>query len=279
MSSSATGGDALGRAGDEASPSVSPSIEGVLPIRGVDGSTGEAIPIDAAPSLREADDPFRADVVRWAALDVPSIIVEEDLKRLREAYRIPADIELMLPGPNERACFLRRGCTALHLTTFVSRMRLPLYPMFRRILRTYGLAPTQVAPNGWSQMRVVDDPEPDLDVPSFYGIARSSQPKKKAVELVDNYADCAPQPLQRTLSVNPSGNVVLDCPPRVDPVSGGPGVGPFDSRNKLREMISDDTLLLHGGSGCKEVLYPQVGGVHLARGVGGRVGGWSGYSC
>ncbi|KAL2517260.1 hypothetical protein Adt_13507 [Abeliophyllum distichum] len=84
--------------------------------------------------------------------------------------------------------------------------------MFRRILRVYSLAPTQVAPNGWSQMVggmylwfrhsfglemplhvfqtinqprklpkkkdreeeagwVVDDPEPDLDVPSFYGIA------------------------------------------------------------------------------------------------------------
>ncbi|KAL2460595.1 putative abhydrolase domain-containing protein [Abeliophyllum distichum] len=98
--------------------------------------------------------------------------------------------------------------------------------MLRRILRAYDLAPTQVAPNGWSQMvggmylwfrhsfgmemplhvfqtvyqprklpkkkgkeeeagwtrgfgcpvtrqRVIDDPEPDLDVPSVYGIASS----------------------------------------------------------------------------------------------------------
>ncbi|KAL2523716.1 Plus3 domain-containing protein [Abeliophyllum distichum] len=129
-------------------------------------------------------------------------------------------------------------------------MRLPLHPMLRRILRAYALAPTQVSPNGWSQMvggmylwfrhsfgmemplhvfqtvyqprklprkkgkeeeagwyyfcpwgshkplvtgcpssikqwkeswfwvsgnwqRVVDDPEPDLDVPSVYGIASS----------------------------------------------------------------------------------------------------------
>ncbi|KAL2491503.1 hypothetical protein Adt_27131 [Abeliophyllum distichum] len=110
MSSNATRGDVLRRAGDEASPSVSPSMEGVLPIRGVDGGTGEVIPIDVAPSLREADDPFRADVVRWAALDGPSIMVEEDFTKLREAYRIPADIELMLLGPNERASFLRREC-------------------------------------------------------------------------------------------------------------------------------------------------------------------------
>ncbi|KAL2466105.1 cellulose synthase-like protein D4 [Abeliophyllum distichum] len=130
MSSSAIGGDALGRAGNETSPFVSPSMEGVLPILSVDGSTGEAIPIDAALSMREADDLFRADVVRWTALDVPSKMVEEDLKKLREAYRIPADIELMLPGPNERACFLRRGCTSLHLNVFMNRMRLPLHHMF-----------------------------------------------------------------------------------------------------------------------------------------------------
>ncbi|KAL2474635.1 Plus3 domain-containing protein [Abeliophyllum distichum] len=93
-----------------------------------------------------------ANVVRWAAMDVPSIMVEEDLTKLREAYRIPEDIELILPEPNERACFPRRGCTALHLNAFVSGMRLPLHPMFRRILRAYDLAPTQVSPNGWSWM-------------------------------------------------------------------------------------------------------------------------------
>ncbi|KAL2497705.1 hypothetical protein Adt_23255 [Abeliophyllum distichum] len=101
MSSSTTGGDIQRRVGGEASPPVSPSMEGVLPIRDVDGSTGKAIPIDAALSLRRADDPYRADVVRWAALDVASIMVEEDLTKLREAYRIPANIELILPGPHE----------------------------------------------------------------------------------------------------------------------------------------------------------------------------------
>ncbi|KAL2541058.1 Uncharacterized protein Adt_02036 [Abeliophyllum distichum] len=103
-------------------------MEGVLPIRGVDGSTCEAIPIAPTPGLREVGDPYRADVVRWAAMDVPSIMEEGDLTKLREEYRIPEDIELILPGPNERACFPRRGCTALHLNAFVSGMRLPLHP-------------------------------------------------------------------------------------------------------------------------------------------------------
>ncbi|KAL2476751.1 Uncharacterized protein Adt_37487 [Abeliophyllum distichum] len=230
------------------SPSVSPSMEDVLPIRGIDGNTGEALPIGPAPGLREGTYPYRMEVVRWAALDLPSILVEEDLTKMREQYRIPSDVQLILPGPNERACFPREGCTALHLNAFVSGMRLPLHPMLRRILRAYALAPTQVSPNGWSQMvggmylwfrhsfgmemplhvfqtvyqprklprkkgkeeeagwyyfypwgshkplvtgcpssikqwkeswfwvsgnwqRVVDDPEPDLDVPSVYGIA------------------------------------------------------------------------------------------------------------
>ncbi|KAL2480930.1 Uncharacterized protein Adt_33896 [Abeliophyllum distichum] len=100
-----------------ASPSVSPSMEDVLPIRGIDGNTGEALPIGPAPGLREGTDPYRMEV-----------------------------------GPNERACFPREGCTALHLNAFVSGMRLPLHPMLRRILRAYALAPTQVSPNRWSQM-------------------------------------------------------------------------------------------------------------------------------
>ncbi|KAL2491557.1 Uncharacterized protein Adt_27185 [Abeliophyllum distichum] len=66
--------------------------------------------------------PLRVDVVRWAALDVPSIMVAEDMNLLRDAYRIPSDIELLLPNPNERACFPMMG------------------------------SPTQVSPNGWGQM-------------------------------------------------------------------------------------------------------------------------------
>ncbi|KAL2480592.1 hypothetical protein Adt_33558 [Abeliophyllum distichum] len=77
MSSSAIGGDALGHVGGEASLSVLPSMEGVLPIRGVDKSTGEAIPIDAAPSLSKADDPFRVDIVRAQRT---SVFSEEEMQ-------------------------------------------------------------------------------------------------------------------------------------------------------------------------------------------------------
>ncbi|KAL2466876.1 Uncharacterized protein Adt_21541 [Abeliophyllum distichum] len=394
-----------------ASPSVSPSMENVLPIRGIDGNTGEALPIGPAPGLREGTDPYRMEVVRWAALDLPSILVEEDLTKMREQYRIPSDIELILPGPNERACFPREGCTALHLNAFVSGMRLPLHPMLRRILRAYALAPTQVSPNGWSQMvggmylwfrhsfgmemplhvfqtvyqprklprkkgkeeeagwyyfcpwgshkplvtgcpssikqwkeswfwvsgnwqRVVDDPEPDLDVPSVYGIAsslprcelssgsidvlrsiyqadtqsrsynfilnrqrclvelgliasqgflakegyrgpqpggeqggcrvsqgdrggrctgdggafvskeegeafwvRTSQAAATVVEVADPPTTTSVPPLQRTLTVNVAGEVVLEGPSKATPTPEGETGGAYDSRKRLRELI------------------------------------------
>ncbi|KAL2466557.1 hypothetical protein Adt_42408 [Abeliophyllum distichum] len=215
MSSSATGEDALGRAVDEASPSVSPSMEDVLPIRGVDVSTGEAIPIYAAPSLLEADDPFRTDVVRGKALDVSSIMVEDDLTNLREANRIPADIELMLPGPNERAYFPRRGCTALHLNAF----RKVIEDLSREGNRTEVAAPDVVEIDD----SVVPEGEAPLKRKRKGGASGSgpSQPKKKAVEL----------------------------PSPVDPISRSSRVGPFDSRKKLRKLIgplgsriSDDML-------------------------------------
>ncbi|KAL2453968.1 Uncharacterized protein Adt_48533 [Abeliophyllum distichum] len=401
-----------------ASHSVSLSMEDVLPIRGIDGNTSEALPIGPAPGLREESDPYRMEVVRWAALDVPSIMVEKDLTRMREQYRIPSDVELILPGPNERACFPREGCTAFHLNAFVSRLRLPLHLMLRRILRAYSLAPTQVSPNGWSQMvggmylwfrhsfgmemplhvfqtvyqprkllrkkgkeeeagwyyfcpwgshkplvtgcpssikqwkeswfwvsgnwqRVVDDPEPDLDVPSVYGIA-SSLPRcelssgsidvlrsiyqadiksrsysfilnrqrclRKAIEDlsragnkdvagasnvihvddapevevplsrkrkakpaetgvsqarggaidVDNTAGGVP-PLQRTLVVNKSGEVVLEGPSRPSQAPGSGEGGPFDSKRRLRELIGSSGAKIPDDSLQNVPFYPSMG--------------------
>ncbi|KAL2492793.1 Uncharacterized protein Adt_28421 [Abeliophyllum distichum] len=237
MSSSATGGDTLRRVEGEASPSVSQSMEGVLPIRGVDGNTGEALPIGPAPGLREASDPYRVEVVRWAALDVPSIMVEEDLTRMREEYMIPSDIGLILPEPNERACSSRMGCTALHLNAFVAPngwsqmvggmylwfrhsfgMEMPLHVFQtvyqpRKLLRKKGKeeeagwyyfcpwgshkplvtgCPSSI--KQWKEswfwvsgnwQRVIDDPEPDLDVPSVYGIASSLPRCELSRESVD----------------------------------------------------------------------------------------------
>ncbi|KAL2510430.1 hypothetical protein Adt_16030 [Abeliophyllum distichum] len=323
----------------------------------------EAIHIDAALSLREADDPFRANVVRWTALDVPSIMVEEYLTKLREAYRIPADIELILLGPNERACFLKRGCTTLHLNAFVSGMRLPLHPMLRRILRAYDLAPTQPRklPNkkgreeeaecgkshsfrvSGNWQRVFDDPEPDLDVSSVYGLVNSipccellrdiidivrsiyqadsktrsyglilnrhrclvelglmaskgenrevveaskvievddapkekvplsrkrkarasgtetSQARRNAVEVVDNYVVCSAPSLQRTLAVNKSGEVVLEGPSKSTQAPGDGDGGPYDSKRRFKELIGAPGVRIPDDALRNLPFYPTMG--------------------
>ncbi|KAL2476176.1 Uncharacterized protein Adt_36912 [Abeliophyllum distichum] len=412
-----------------ASPSVSPSMEDVLPIRGIDGNTGEALPIGPAPGLRKGTDPYRMEVVRWAALDLPSILVEEDLTKMREQYRIPSDVELILPGPNERACFPREGCTALHLNAFVSGMHLPLHPMLRRILRAYALAPTQVSPNGWSQMvggmylwfrhsfgmemplhvfqtvyqprklprkkgkeeeagwyyfcpwgshkplvtgcpssikqwkeswfwvsgnwqRVVDDPEPDLDVPSVYGIASSllrcelssgsidvlrsiyqADTKSRSYNFILNRQRCLVElgliasqadmdqgkrprptlaaltkqrprmlvpgsaedssqrkviedlqpggeqggcrafqveiadppttirvpPLQRTLTVNTVGEVVLEGPSKSTPTPEGETGGSYESRRRLRELIGAPGARIPDDALRSVPFYPSMG--------------------
>ncbi|KAL2479944.1 hypothetical protein Adt_32910 [Abeliophyllum distichum] len=236
-------------------------------------------------------------------------MVVEDLKLLREAYRIPSHIELMLLGPNELACAPRRGMHCLALECFRERYAFasasilskgivgllawlqPMWPqmdgarwlgadtcgsdthlvrkcpctssrLFIRRGSCRGRKAGKRSLDGNWQM-VVDDLQPDLDIPNVYGIANalprcelsseneenipltkkrkvrisgvgtSSQPKEKAVEVVDNYVVCGAPSLQRILSVNPSGEVVLQSPPLVTQNPGGPTEGPYDSKKKL----------------------------------------------
>ncbi|KAL2518960.1 hypothetical protein Adt_15207 [Abeliophyllum distichum] len=137
MSTGVVEEDVTGRSGEEASSTISPSMECVLPIRGVDANTGEVVVIPTT-SLRGAEDPYRADVVRWAALEVPSIMVAEDMRLLRDAYRIPSDIEILLPDPNERACFLRMGCTVLYMNAFRDYRSASVYLPSPPATRRYG---------------------------------------------------------------------------------------------------------------------------------------------
>ena len=86
------------------------------------------------------------------ASDYPSKLREADLGRLNTEYRIPDSVDLILPGPEERACYPRPGCVAISEAILRAGLRLPIHPFFRLVLRSYGLAPTQLNPNSWSQM-------------------------------------------------------------------------------------------------------------------------------
>ncbi|KAL2466722.1 hypothetical protein Adt_42573 [Abeliophyllum distichum] len=126
----------------------------VLPIRSIDISTGEEMAIALNPRLSEVGDPFITDLIRWAAMDVSSIMVEEDMRLLKESYMIFFDIGLMIPELNERACFLRRGCTALHLHAFVGGLRLPMHLFFEGLC-AHALPRCQLSSNDIEVLRLI----------------------------------------------------------------------------------------------------------------------------
>ncbi|KAL2533491.1 Uncharacterized protein Adt_06842 [Abeliophyllum distichum] len=135
--------------------------------------------------------------------------------------------------------------------------------------------------------RVDDDPESDLDVPSVYGIANAlsrcelskeivegdvplSRKKKSrasgtgaphgnVVEIVDNYVACSAPPLQRTLAMNTSGEVVLEGPPKLSQKLGGTERGPYESKRQLREMIGAPGARIPDDVLRNVPFYPSMG--------------------
>ncbi|KAL2470235.1 hypothetical protein Adt_38371 [Abeliophyllum distichum] len=82
---------------------------------------------------------------------------------------------------------------------------------------------------------------------------------------MDNYAFCGVPPLQRTLSVNPSGKVVLDSPPQVTQNPGSLAGGPYDSRKKLRELIGNAGSRMPDDALQNVPFYPSMGAQALKK--------------
>ena len=78
----------------------------------------------------------------WGASRVPSNMTGKRLGKLRERYSVPHNIEMLVPEPNERACYPRPGCVAVSEYLFKAGMRLPLHPFFKAVLRKFMLSPT-----------------------------------------------------------------------------------------------------------------------------------------
>ncbi|KAL2542280.1 Plus3 domain-containing protein [Abeliophyllum distichum] len=135
---------------------VSLELVEVLSIREIDICTGKEIRIAGYDRMGLVGGGLVGSsfdfVGKWVAEDIPSIVSEAEFDAFRQSFRVPADIRFHVPEPHERACILREGCVALHVQSFNIGMRLLLDLFYRCVLRAYRLAPTQVAPNGWSQM-------------------------------------------------------------------------------------------------------------------------------
>ncbi|KAL2455725.1 Plus3 domain-containing protein [Abeliophyllum distichum] len=85
----------------------------------------------------------------WKCQFFPSEVNEKQLRDWHEAYRVPDDIEFVIPGPSDRADDPPLGCVALNQAVLAAGLRLPFPRVVRKFLREWGIAPTQLCPNGW----------------------------------------------------------------------------------------------------------------------------------
>ncbi|KAL2542936.1 hypothetical protein Adt_03914 [Abeliophyllum distichum] len=93
----------------------------------------------------------------------------------------------------------------------------------------------------------VEDSAPEGDVPlprKRKSRAPGAGAPQRSIEIVDNYATCRAPPLQRTLAVNTSGEVILEDPPRLSQKPSGTEGSPVELKRRLRELI--------GGTWCQD---------------------------
>ncbi|KAL2497991.1 hypothetical protein Adt_23541 [Abeliophyllum distichum] len=85
----------------------------------------------------------------WKCRFFPSEASEGQLREWRQMYRIPDDIEFVVPGPDDRADDPSLGAVALNQAILGAGLRLPFPRVVKKFLRDWGIAPTQLCPNGW----------------------------------------------------------------------------------------------------------------------------------
>ncbi|KAL2541217.1 Uncharacterized protein Adt_02195 [Abeliophyllum distichum] len=85
----------------------------------------------------------------WKCRLFPSEVNEKQLVDWHRMYSVPGEIEFIVPGPNDRADEPPLGCVALNQALLATGLRLPFPRIVRKFLREWGIAPTQLCPNGW----------------------------------------------------------------------------------------------------------------------------------
>ncbi|KAL2503879.1 Plus3 domain-containing protein [Abeliophyllum distichum] len=88
----------------------------------------------------------------WKCKSFPSEVNERQLMEWHQMYRIPDDIEFIVPGPNDRADDPPLGCVALNQAVLAARLRLSFPRIVRKFLREWRIALSQLCPNGWRIM-------------------------------------------------------------------------------------------------------------------------------
>lgn len=106
--------------------------------------------LEEIENFRFSDDGEDSDAsTSGQGLEYPSRIPEHYLGSLRRGFAIPENILLRIPEEGERADNPPEGWVTLYFKMFEYGLRLPLHPFVQEFLFRTGLAPAQVAPNGW----------------------------------------------------------------------------------------------------------------------------------
>ncbi|KAL2479304.1 hypothetical protein Adt_32270 [Abeliophyllum distichum] len=85
----------------------------------------------------------------WKCRFFPSEVSEGQLREWHQMYKVPDDVEFVVPGPDDRADDPSLGTVALNQAILAAGLRLPFPRVVRKFLREWGIAPTQLCPNGW----------------------------------------------------------------------------------------------------------------------------------
>ncbi|KAL2527657.1 Plus3 domain-containing protein [Abeliophyllum distichum] len=97
--------------------------------------------VEVASGLRTAPE--------WKCRFFPSEVSEGQLREWHQIYRVPDDVEFVVPGPGDWADDPPLGAVALNQAILAAGLRLPFPWVVRKFLREWGIAPTQLCPNGW----------------------------------------------------------------------------------------------------------------------------------
>ncbi|KAL2457234.1 Plus3 domain-containing protein [Abeliophyllum distichum] len=97
--------------------------------------------VEVASGLRTAPE--------WKCRFFPSEVSEGQLREWHQIYRVPDDVEFVVPGPDDRADDPPLGAVALNQAILAAGLRLPFPWVVRKFLREWRIAPTQLCPNGW----------------------------------------------------------------------------------------------------------------------------------
>ncbi|KAL2487434.1 Plus3 domain-containing protein [Abeliophyllum distichum] len=115
-----------------------------------DETRGERVVEPGSMSRREAEVASGLRTApEWKCRFFPSEVSEGQLREWHQMYRVPDDVEFVVPGPDDRADDPPLGTVALNQAILAAGLRLPFPRVVRKFLREWGIAPTQLCPNGW----------------------------------------------------------------------------------------------------------------------------------